>query len=141
MKAKHLIILILSLTAVGAAILALIFFCGTICPLSGVFGLPCPFCGLTRATSAALRGDFAASLRANPTLLLVLANILAACRCALRTLDGRSPTVTRPMRWFFALSAVVVAVVYVYRMATMFPDVYPMNFHRLSLVGRIFGIE
>jgi Protein of unknown function (DUF2752) len=46
-----------------------------VCPLRTVTGIPCPFCGMTRAVVAAVHGDIVASLRYNPggILLAVLA--------------------------------------------------------------------
>ncbi|MBV9928935.1 MAG: DUF2752 domain-containing protein [Acidobacteria bacterium] len=46
------------------------------CPLKSATGIPCPGCGLTRASVALLRGDFASGLRAHafaPVLLVSLA--------------------------------------------------------------------
>lgn len=37
-----------------------------LCPTAFFFGVPCPGCGLTRASLALLRGDFAAALRFHP---------------------------------------------------------------------------
>ena len=43
------------------------------CPLRSATGIPCPFCGMTRAVVAAVHGDVVTSLRFNPAGLLVLA--------------------------------------------------------------------
>jgi hypothetical protein len=42
-----------------------------LCPLAGIFGIPCPGCGLTRATLAALRGDIATALHFHPLVFWV----------------------------------------------------------------------
>jgi hypothetical protein len=43
-----------------------------ICPSAGLLGIPCPGCGLTRATLALLRGDIAGAYHFHP-LVFVLA--------------------------------------------------------------------
>jgi len=42
------------------------------CPLRLTTGLPCPTCGMTRATRFALHGDFAAATRMHPLWFIVL---------------------------------------------------------------------
>jgi hypothetical protein len=42
-----------------------------ICPSAALLGIPCPGCGLTRATLAVLRGDFGAALRFHPLVFLL----------------------------------------------------------------------
>ena len=42
-----------------------------LCPLAGSFGIPCPGCGLTRATLALLHGDVRAALHYHPLVLLL----------------------------------------------------------------------
>jgi hypothetical protein len=42
------------------------------CPFRAATGLPCPFCGMTRAVDAALHGHLAASLRFQPAGILLL---------------------------------------------------------------------
>ena len=37
-----------------------------LCPSAALLGIPCPGCGLTRATLALVHGDFAAALRLHP---------------------------------------------------------------------------
>ena len=45
-----------------------------LCPSAALLGIPCPGCGLTRATLALVHGDFAAALRFHP-LVFVLAPV------------------------------------------------------------------
>lgn len=49
-----------------------------VCPMAGLLGIPCPSCGLTRATMALVVGDFARSWELHPGLLPVIAYLGAA---------------------------------------------------------------
>jgi len=50
---------------------------GWLCPMKAATGVPCPGCGLTRATAALFRGDLSASLRTHAYApLIVLALLL-----------------------------------------------------------------
>jgi len=42
-----------------------------LCPLAGSVGIPCPGCGLTRATLALLHGDLRGALHLHPLVLLL----------------------------------------------------------------------
>jgi hypothetical protein len=42
-----------------------------LCPVAGTFGIPCPGCGLTRATLALLHGDVHAALHFHPLVWLM----------------------------------------------------------------------
>jgi hypothetical protein len=49
---------------------------GIACPLRTLTGIPCPFCGMTRGVTAAVRGDLAHAVVLNPgSVLLVLAAV------------------------------------------------------------------
>jgi hypothetical protein len=47
------------------------------CPLRAITGIPCPFCGMTRAVVAAMHGHVVESLRFNPSGVLVVLFALA----------------------------------------------------------------
>jgi len=68
------------------------------CPVKAALGIPCPGCGLTRATVALLRGDFADSLRAHafaPVLLVGLALMAVAAVLPARRRDAFAGLVGR----------------------------------------------
>ncbi len=59
----------------GLAALAVAFE-APLCPTASLFGVPCPGCGLTRATLRLLQGDLSGALRLHP-LVMVLAPLFA----------------------------------------------------------------
>ena len=62
----------IALLALGLATLALAIRIELpLCPMAGTFGVPCPGCGLTRATLALLHGDVRAALRLHPLVWLL----------------------------------------------------------------------
>jgi hypothetical protein len=67
-----------------------------VCPLRTLTGIPCPFCGMTRAVVAVVHGNVAASVRYNPAgiLLVVLA---VALMLGWRTERVRLPTWLLPV--------------------------------------------
>lgn len=61
----------LTLLALGSAF-ALIAATGLpLCPMAGVLGIPCPGCGLTRATLALLHGDIATAFHFHPLVFVI----------------------------------------------------------------------
>jgi hypothetical protein len=74
------------LVLVGAtAFAAAVAFEFPLCPLASGFGVPCPGCGLTRATLALLSGDFRTAFHLHP-LVVPLAPLVAGVAIA-ATLD------------------------------------------------------
>ena len=61
--------------AVLASVAGLFVLAGVVhfplCPLASSFGIPCPGCGLTRATLALLHGDVRAALHFHPLVFLL----------------------------------------------------------------------
>lgn len=64
---------------------------GVPCPFLAITGRPCPLCGMTRAVTAAVRGDVVASLRFNVFGVLLIAGAIAL--------------VVLPSRWRRAITA------------------------------------
>ncbi|MES1187080.1 MAG: DUF2752 domain-containing protein [Myxococcales bacterium] len=62
----------LALMALAASLFALAVRADfPLCPLASTFGVPCPGCGLTRASLALAHGDVRGALRLHPLVLLV----------------------------------------------------------------------
>ena len=53
-------------TAIALAIALLVLSYGWRCPFQVVTGVPCPTCGITRATRLALQGDISGALHLHP---------------------------------------------------------------------------
>lgn len=56
----------------GALLAAFVIWGPAVCPVRNSVGVPCPGCGLTRATMALLEGDFHAALHFHPLVWLML---------------------------------------------------------------------
>lgn len=60
-----------ALAAFGALLGVAIHFDFPLCPMASSFGIPCPGCGLTRATLAMLHGDVRGALLLHPLVWLL----------------------------------------------------------------------
>jgi hypothetical protein len=91
----------------GALLVAAFFVVGldvAICPMAGVLGVPCPSCGLTRASMALLGGDWRRAFAIHPGVAPVLVYLAAAAVTV--NVWRRSPRLTR---WFVALGFALIA--------------------------------
>jgi len=72
-----------------------------LCPLAGTFGIPCPGCGLTRATLALLRGDVARALAIHPLVWLLSPLFFGFTGAAVVQMfrDPRAPRKPPRIRW------------------------------------------
>jgi len=77
------------------------------CPLASVFGVPCPGCGLTRATLALAHGDLEHALELHP-LVFVLAPLFVWAMSSAALSYVRGPRPARPMRRWLASRTVTV---------------------------------
>ena len=68
------------------------------CPMAGVLGIPCPGCGLTRATLALMHGDVRGALRLHP-LVFVLTPLFAWTVMAAAIGYVRGPRAGQPNLW------------------------------------------
>lgn len=67
------------LRALGSlgALVVLLVWGPPLCPLQNMWGIPCPGCGLTRATVALAQGDVARALHLHPLVWLMLPIVVA----------------------------------------------------------------
>lgn len=82
--------LLLTAAAVGLTLLAL---GAPLCPFAGWLGIPCPGCGLTRATVALMSGDWHTALRWHPMVGFVLPMLAWFAMSALLTSRQQAPGV------------------------------------------------
>jgi hypothetical protein len=79
------------------------------CPMAGVLGIPCPGCGLTRATLAALHGDIPGAVRLHP-LVFVLTPLFVWSVGAAALGYVRGPGAHgKPKLWFSSRTATLLA--------------------------------
>ena len=89
--------LLLLAPLLGVAALALVNPAGigqTFCPVALVTGTACPGCGMTRAASHLVRGDFAQAFALHPLVVLIALQAVGAWVWYLLRRSGRVP----PMR-------------------------------------------
>ena len=106
--------IVAALAGIGGAILGLRL---PFCPLAGVLGVPCPGCGLTRATLALAQGDLKRALALHP-LVLVLAPLFIAAVGSAALGYIRGPRAIRPAQSWIA-SRTVTALASVLMLATL----------------------
>lgn len=124
-------LVLLALAAVVALFAALRL---PLCPTANLFGIPCPGCGLTRATLAMLRGDLAAAFRFHP-LVFVLAPLVAVftLNSAYAYIRGPRPTArpalvtSRVTTWLAALLLIAMLGVWAARFAGHFGGPVPVR--------------
>lgn len=109
-----------ALVALGLAVLAVAIWTEVpLCPLAGTFGVPCPGCGLTRATLALIQGDVREALRLHP-LVWLLSPLFATAFAAMAwelVRDPQRPRRTSMVRWTGRGTSAVLLVVLVLSLA------------------------
>jgi uncharacterized protein DUF2752 len=75
-----------------------------LCPMAGTLGIPCPGCGLTRATLSLLHGDVRQALHFHPLVWLLTPLFVAFVGAAVVELvrDPDRPRRPSRIRWFGA---------------------------------------
>ncbi len=97
----------LIVATIGGVFATIVAFRLPFCPLASVFGVPCPGCGLTRATLALAHGDLQHALELHP-LVLVLAPLFLWAMASVAIGYVRGPRASRPARLWLASRTVTV---------------------------------
>lgn len=129
---KGLFACIKGLTIIAAIILALWSFSGTSCIFRSIIGLPCPACGMTRATIGLMKGNVSWAFKMNPAVFLVPIVFLFLFL-------EKALNINISFKWWMAC-CIIIAVIYVVRMILFFPQAEPMIINYNSLLFRILRI-
>lgn len=109
------------------------------CPNRAMTGVPCPGCGLTRASLALLSGDLAGALHWHPLvplLLPIFGFLILRSMLAGAGLIGPSAWQVRVPNWAFVAFAALVMGVWAVRLAGHLGGPSDPIDLRLSLIGR-----
>ncbi len=119
--------------AMSAFVIFSILLTGSTCVMRTITGLPCPGCGLTRATFALFKFNIPAAIHFNPAVFLVWpVMIVFFLLMIFKKINIKKYT---PL---FIITGVCMCVIYAIRMILYFPEVEPMIYDYHSVFGRIF---
>jgi hypothetical protein len=108
---------------------------GTVCPSKLLIGLPCPACGITRATKLLLTGHFRESFQMHPLLLLLIFQVIF-CQIMKKIL--------KKCRFFVNFSVIMDVVIfvsfYIYRMKMYYPNVEPLTYWQDNYLHRLLNL-
>lgn len=114
LKRRNLLLIVLTVVIIYAVINVIIG-----CPFRNITGIPCPACGLTRATVCLFKGDIASAFKFNP--LFPLAYLLMGALCVYAALAIKNKGINKRTEKIFSVifSAVLVIfiVVWIFRFA------------------------
>jgi hypothetical protein len=112
--------------------LGLNYFFGTVCLSVLLLGIPCPACGLTRATILMLTGHFRESFQMHPLLILVILGIIG-CYFIKKILKNYILFI----KLYVIICLVIFVAFYIYRMKTYYPHITPMVYHPDNCLHKI----
>lgn len=79
------------------------------CPMAGVLGIPCPGCGLTRATLALAHGELHHAVALHPLVFVLAPLFISACGSAAWSYIRGPLPARQPNAWFASRSATAIA--------------------------------
>jgi hypothetical protein len=111
-------------------ILNIIF--GTVCFSKILFGIPCPACGITRATILLLTGHFRASVQMHPLLLLIIFSGIF-----LLFIKKILKNYILFIKIYVIICLVIFVIFYIYRMRLYYPYTEPMTYWQDNYLDKI----
>jgi hypothetical protein len=107
----------------------------TVCFSILLLGIPCPACGITRATKLLLTGQIKKSFNMHPLLILVIIGIILTLIIKFKLKNYR----------FFIKPYVIICLsifvgFYLYRMITYYPNVEPLTYREDNMLEMIIRI-
>lgn len=129
-------------------IIAFLFWCVMsllgqgICPLSRIFGLPCPGCGMSRSFLLLLQGKWAQSLQMNPFAIIWISFLLVAAILRYFLPPGFYRTIHPGHLKQLARLACLLLLgsmlfYYIFKMTTVFPSAEPYIYVPDNLLERL----
>lgn len=114
----------------------------SICVYKATSGLPCPGCGMTRALTALIHGDYGLAFYMHPLWPLVILGIgigvwLLVTR---QTERFKHFSMSRQGNRLWLALLLIVVLVYVFRMLQYFPHTEPMSFNEKALLPQMYKI-
>ncbi|NLZ81326.1 MAG: DUF2752 domain-containing protein [Clostridiales bacterium] len=111
------------------------YFFDTVCYTEILFGIPCPFSGITRATKLMLTGNFIESFQMHSLLILVIIGVVLYILLKSKSLKYRNVMV-----FYGIISLIIFIVFYIYRMKVYYPNVEPMIYKEDNILSWIINI-
>ena len=105
----------------------------TLCFFKNTFGMPCPGCGITRATYYLSQGDIAKVLYYNPLIFLVIPYSIVI----VLSLKVKWAKQLMSNNVFWIIAGVIFVGFYAYRMLHLFPHTEPLDFYPNGLLPRV----
>lgn len=114
------------------ALLIMDFIFDSVCYSTILFGIPCPGCGITRATKLLLTGHVHESLQMHPLLFLVILGVILY-----PILRKNVTNYTVIIKTYVVVCAVIFIGFYIYRMYRYYPNLEPMVYRKDNYLGKI----
>lgn len=108
----------------------------TVCYVTLLFGVPCPFCGIIRATKLMLTGHFIESFQMHPLLIFVIIGIILYI-----LLKGKSIKYRKIMVYYGIIVLIIFILFYIYRMKMHYPNVEPMVYKKENILSWIINMR